>query len=315
MGNEIGTVGGAVATVGTSIAAGVTLGQVESINNSVVNTAKYTARHAKNTGVRHIGEAAGSAVGTAGCAIAAGVTLGQVDALNRATKSCADNTGRASLHALVNEWGKLNVVDSVSAIAFHGFTQDLPNERIRLWLAKSASECYDDPPTHVSSSIVGSNEVLRARVYSLSLSGSHKTCLAIRGTDSGPTFGQDLGLAFSGAFLSNLAGIASDWARIEDVDYVTGHSLGGFLAEAVASRLGMDGAAFQSPGGRGLATCFGNAWSTNTRFEVHLNEADCVSMLNCDRHIAEPKWHKWATTGNPLYWHQIAPMVRDIERR
>ena len=43
MGNDLSAIGGAVATVGTSIAAGVTLGQVEALNQAVVSTAEFTA--------------------------------------------------------------------------------------------------------------------------------------------------------------------------------------------------------------------------------------------------------------------------------
>ena len=43
MGNEISTVGVAAATAGTSIAAGVTFGQVDALNNAVVECAKFTA--------------------------------------------------------------------------------------------------------------------------------------------------------------------------------------------------------------------------------------------------------------------------------
>ena len=43
MGNDLSAIKGAVATVGTSIAAGVTLGQVKALNQAVVSTAEFTA--------------------------------------------------------------------------------------------------------------------------------------------------------------------------------------------------------------------------------------------------------------------------------
>ena len=43
MGNDLSAIGGAVATVGTSIAAGVTFGQVKELNQAVVSTYQFTA--------------------------------------------------------------------------------------------------------------------------------------------------------------------------------------------------------------------------------------------------------------------------------
>ena len=47
MGNEISTVGGAIATAATSVAAGVTFGQVDALNQAVVYTAKFTVYSGK----------------------------------------------------------------------------------------------------------------------------------------------------------------------------------------------------------------------------------------------------------------------------
>ena len=57
--------------------------------------AKFTAKSASETTVRHLGETIGTGVATAGCAIAAGVTFGQVDGVNQAVVSCANATGNA----------------------------------------------------------------------------------------------------------------------------------------------------------------------------------------------------------------------------
>ena len=92
MGNELRTAGGAVATAGTSVAAGITFGQVDELNNAVIATAKFTADAASKTMVRHVGETAVSAIGTAGVAVAAGVTLGQVDELNEKVVTLAKHT-------------------------------------------------------------------------------------------------------------------------------------------------------------------------------------------------------------------------------
>lgn len=98
MGNEISTLGGAVATAGTAIATGVIFGQIESVNNAVVEFATFTANHAKNTVVRHVGETAVMAVATAGASIAIGVMFGQITALNDAVVHCAKQTARVGMN-------------------------------------------------------------------------------------------------------------------------------------------------------------------------------------------------------------------------
>ena len=110
MGNEISTIGGAVATAATSVAAGVTFGQVDALNNAVEECAKYTANKAEQTLVRHAGETIGSAVGVAGVAVAAGVCCGQVDILNNAVVATAKHTAKAGSAAgqkyveTANDW-------------------------------------------------------------------------------------------------------------------------------------------------------------------------------------------------------------------
>lgn len=99
MGKEISTLGGAIATVGTSVAAGVTFGQVKALNDSVEACAKFTGKSFMDTNVRHIGEAVGSGISTVGTAVAAGVTFGQVDQLNNAVVACAKHTGKSSVAA------------------------------------------------------------------------------------------------------------------------------------------------------------------------------------------------------------------------
>jgi len=95
MGNEISTVGGAAATAVTAVAAGVTLGQVETLNNAVVESAKFTGSKASQTIVRHAGETVVSGTGLVLTSVAAGVTLGQVDSLNEAVVGCFEHTVEA----------------------------------------------------------------------------------------------------------------------------------------------------------------------------------------------------------------------------
>merc|ERR1712172_104150 len=92
MGNDLSAIGGALATVGTSIAAGVTLGQVKELNHAVVSTAEFTANKVSGSIIGNGVAAAASAIATAGTGIAVGVTLGQVDALNKATEHLAKGT-------------------------------------------------------------------------------------------------------------------------------------------------------------------------------------------------------------------------------
>lgn len=96
MGNDLSTLGGAVVTTGTAVAAGVTFGQVQALNDAFVDSAKYTAEHAEKTVVRHVGETLVMAVATVGTSVASGVTLGQVTALNDAVIHCAKRTSLAS---------------------------------------------------------------------------------------------------------------------------------------------------------------------------------------------------------------------------
>jgi len=309
MGNEVATVAGGAATVVTGVAAGATLGQVPALNKAAERSVRYTARNAQNTRVWHVGEAATSAAGTAACAVAAGATLGQCRELNEATGRLAQNTGKACgqyANRFVEDLNPLSIPNNVSKAFFFEFTRNLPDKGIRCWLAECAMKCMKEHPSRVLRVNCGL-EGMHAVVYHR----NGKKCLAIRGSTALPTWFQDAGMVLSEGFLCQLVDIVVRWARSENVDYVTGHSLGGFLAEAVASRLGMDGASFNGPGGRGIATVFGNKWSTSTRFEVHLNELDPVSMFRNNRHIAEPKWHRFRGKCHP---HAIEDMLDNVKR-
>lgn len=99
MGNELSTLGGAVVTAGSAVAAGATFGQVKALNDAVVDSAKYTADHAEKTVVRHVGETVAMALATVGTSIASGVTFGQVQALNDAVVHCANKTAEAGERA------------------------------------------------------------------------------------------------------------------------------------------------------------------------------------------------------------------------
>jgi len=117
MAKEISTLGGAFATVGTAILAGVTFGQVKKLNDAVESCAKYTGKSFMETSVRHIGETAGKGVATAATAVAAGVTFGQVDALNEAVVTCAESTVESSKAAAKATASTLNdAVDGIPGV-------------------------------------------------------------------------------------------------------------------------------------------------------------------------------------------------------
>jgi len=117
MGNEISTLGGAVATAATGVAAGVTFGQVEAVNNACKESAKFTAKKACNTTVRHAGETVIKGAAAVGTTAAVVVTLGQVDSLNEAMVECVDQTieaGAATADGVVNTVN--DVVDNVPVV-------------------------------------------------------------------------------------------------------------------------------------------------------------------------------------------------------
>ena len=93
------TVGGAIATGATSVAAGVTFGQVDALNNAAVECAKFTGNAASKTVVRHVGETVGSAVATGAVAAASGATFGRVDTLNKTVVKLAKHTAEAAVES------------------------------------------------------------------------------------------------------------------------------------------------------------------------------------------------------------------------
>jgi len=87
--------------------------------------------------------------------------------------------------------------------------------------------------------------------------------------------------------------------------YVTGHSLGGYLAEAVASYHGVDGAGFNCPGPWTLHPCRKMTGHHRPQFEVHLTRDDPLAATlfpkpENSHHINSPIWHE----GNQ---HRLCP--------
>jgi hypothetical protein len=96
-------------------------------------------------------------------------------------------------------------------------------------------------------------------------------------------------------------------------DFLTGHSLGGALAEVVSSYTKIPGFSFNCPGPVGIITetSFLNpdrgSWE-GVVFEPHLRRGDPVSQLNDEHHInSEPIWHEGVS-------HRMEELVKDIKR-
>ena len=93
--------------------------------------------------------------------------------------------------------------------------------------------------------------------------------------------------------------------------YITGHSLGGFIAEATATYVGADGAVFNSPGPIAATPCKKVLGDYRPAFEVHLTRNDPLAFSlfpkpESHRHIAEVYWHDG-------HDHKVcAPYVRHI---
>ncbi|KAG2440193.1 hypothetical protein HXX76_004305 [Chlamydomonas incerta] len=109
---------------------------------------------------------------------------------------------------------------------------------------------------------------------------SGKTILAYEGTFSSTQKWQDFSLML-GSF-KQTADTAESIFRQVRPDFITGHSLGGCIAEVVCSRTGCRGAAFNSPGpwspvGK-LNVVDGDKYN-DVEFEIHLAVADPIVGL------------------------------------
>jgi len=95
--------------------------------------------------------------------------------------------------------------------------------------------------------------------------------------------------------------------------YLTGHSLGGYIAEAVASFTCMDGASFNNPGPWAANRCWNVTGEFVPHFEVHLLRSDRVAALFFPKpensaHIGRPIWHEGKN-------HRVCrPYVVEVEK-
>ena len=175
---------------------------------------------------------------------------------------------------------------------------------------------------------------LQYALYSVTKPGQYKnkTILAFRGTASVRTIQQNLDLIDPDQILAHLLPdqfeclekMEDGWEKVRSAiksgiqaaeslypDYLTGHSLGGLIAESVASYTRIPGFSFNCPGPVGLVTetSFLNQdrhyWE-GVQFETHLRRGDPVSQLNDDHHMNPvPVWYHGVI-------HGMEELARDI---
>ncbi|KAG2424126.1 hypothetical protein HXX76_014800 [Chlamydomonas incerta] len=131
------------------------------------------------------------------------------------------------------------------------------------------------------------------------------TILAFEGTNSYTHGIQDLiGVAF--ARFGPIARVACDIYNSVRPTYVTGHSLGGCIAEVVCSRSGCGGASFNAPGpwSPNPATCIADGDRYDgVRFEIHLANGDPVSCMCNPGAGGADHGHIGSIDNGALVWH------------
>lgn len=102
------------------------------------------------------------------------------------------------------------------------------------------------------------------------------TVLVIKGTSTASDGTVDMGLLFGGSFSALICptlDLANSLASEYNCTLVTGHSLGGYVAEILGTRRGMSGASFCGPGVNGPINSFGghaHSGFQNIQFEHDL---------------------------------------------
>eukprot|EP00931_Biecheleriopsis_adriatica_P080908 TRINITY_DN54254_c0_g1_i1.p1 TRINITY_DN54254_c0_g1~~TRINITY_DN54254_c0_g1_i1.p1 ORF type:complete len:319 (-),score=41.42 TRINITY_DN54254_c0_g1_i1:44-1000(-) len=145
--------------------------------------------------------------------------------------------------------------------------------------------------------------------------------IAYRGTVSFKGFMQDMKLGLPGARLTmrNALRQATSFCYLcisrlplGTKIYVTGHSLGGYFAEAVASFVGLEGAVFNSPGPWSMLPLRNNTGSFRPNFEVHLTRDDPLAFS------LFPKPESSAHIVGRVFWHPgnnhrlCLPFMREV---
>ncbi|KAG2454952.1 hypothetical protein HYH02_000779 [Chlamydomonas schloesseri] len=206
-------------------------------------------------------------------------------------------------------------------------TKGLPgphrDELLRLLAAAAANVCQHDGKGHKydenkylggrlrrtewgSRFTAGAKDFMAYGVYAVVSGPLHgKIILAYQGSSCDAHLVQDFKQLLGGRFK-----FVADKAQVifEDVcpDFITGHSLGGCIAEVICSRTGCPGAAFNSPG----------PWSPDpdhcvvdgekhggVNFEIHLAVADPLVSLANTSAGRMPHSHIGSEASGAVRWH------------
>mmetsp|Transcript_28531 Transcript_28531/g.37328 ORF Transcript_28531/g.37328 Transcript_28531/m.37328 type:complete len:248 (+) Transcript_28531:56-799(+) len=150
------------------------------------------------------------------------------------------------------------------------------------------------------------------------IQGDHtnKTILTFRGSWSVKDWLTDATLIERADFMPYVT-FAREILCNSGADYVTGHSLGAITAEAAASWVGVEGAAFNGPGPKSSQqskNLAGDAYD-GVKFEVHLTRGDLISPFGesledaDETHIGTPIWHN---IHFPLDAHSMRGMLLNL---
>ncbi|PNW84673.1 hypothetical protein CHLRE_03g154100v5 [Chlamydomonas reinhardtii] len=195
------------------------------------------------------------------------------------------------------------------------------DELLRLLAAAAANVCQHEVKGHncdedkylglrlrrteSGSRCTGAKDYMAYAVYRVVSGPLHnKTILAYQGSSCDAHLVQDFK-----QMLGRFKSVADKAEAVyEDVgpDFITGHSLGGCIAEVVCSRTGCRGAAFNSPG----------PWSSEpdhcvvdgdkhggAEFEIHLAVADPLVALANSNAGRRPHGHIGSEQSGAVHWH------------
>ena len=166
---------------------------------------------------------------------------------------------------------------------------------------------------------MNSEETVQAGLYVPEGRNLPIAIVAIRGTCTQKGIFQDLGIGLpmyrrhlKHAIMEACSYVAKCRAKLPNHHiYITGHSLGGMIAEAVASYMDADGAVFNSPGTVAASARKKFLGKKRPFFEVHLTRDDPLALAffpkpESHRHMCEVEWH-------PGHSHKVCePYVRHI---
>ena len=130
----------------------------------------------------------------------------------------------------------------------------------------------------------------------------------VKGTSTLSDGAVDMGLIFGGAFAASImptVQVAADLINEYQCSLVTGHSLGGYVAEIMGTTYGVSGASFCGPGVNGPLVSFGGAAHPgfqNIQFE---HDAAGNWMPGVYSHV---QWSVYIKCENDSYTHEIGAM-------